>query len=67
MSGRVFVRFVVETDGTITGTEVLRGIGGGCDEEALRVVSAMPKWTPAMKDGKAVRVQYTVPFTFTLK
>ena len=67
VSGRVFVRFVVETDGTITGTEVLRGIGGGCDEEALRVVSAMPKWTPAMKDGKAVRVQYTVPFTFTLK
>ena len=64
--GRVMVRFVVEADGTITGTEVVRGIGGECDSEALRVINAMPKWTPAMKDGKAVRVQYTVPIIFKL-
>ena len=64
--GRVYVRFVVEADGSITGTEVVRGIGGECDTEALRVIKAMPKWTPGMKDGKAVRVQYTVPINFKL-
>lgn len=64
--GRVFVRFVVEADGSITGTEVVRGIGGECDAEALRVINAMPKWTPGMKGGKPVRVQYTVPINFKL-
>ena len=65
--GRVMVRFVVEADGSVTDAEVVRGIGGECDAEALRVINAMPKWEPAMKDGKAVRVRYTVPINFKLQ
>ena len=67
ISGRVFVRFVVEKDGSIADAEVLRGIGGGCDEEALRVVEAMPKWKPGMQSGKPVRVQFNLPIVFQLQ
>ncbi len=66
ISGRVLVRFVVETDGSITNVEVLQGIGGGCDEEAVRVVKMMPKWFPAEKDGEKVRVMFTLPINFLL-
>ena len=65
--GRVFVRFVVEPDGSVADAEVLRGIGSGCDEEALRVVNAMPKWKPGRVNGNPVRVQYTLPITFKLQ
>jgi len=67
IQGRVFVTFVVEKDGSITDVRVLRGIGGGCDEEAVRVVKSMPKWTPGKQRGKAVRVQYNLPIKFTLQ
>ena len=67
IQGRVFVTFVVECDGSITDAQVLRGIGGGCDEEALRVVNAMPKWTPGKKEGEVVRVQYNLPVIFKLQ
>ncbi len=67
IQGRVFVTFVVEKDGSITNVEVLRGIGGGCDEEAIRVVKLMPKWKPGTQRGKPVRVQYNLPLKFTLK
>ena len=67
IQGRVFVRFVIEADGSVTSAQVLRGIGGGCDEEALRVVEAMPKWTPGMQQGKPVRVQFNLPITFKLQ
>jgi protein TonB len=67
IQGRVFVTFVVERDGTVTDVRVLRGIGGGCDEEAIRVVKNMPKWTPGKQRGKAVRVQYNLPVKFTLQ
>ena len=66
VQGKVLVSFVVETDGSITDVKVIRGIGSGCDEEAVRVVKAMPKWQPAMKDGKAVAMQMHIPFSFTL-
>ena len=66
VQGMVFVRFVVEADGSISNAEVLRGIGGGCDEEALRVVNAMPKWQPGKMQDKPVRVQFNLPITFTL-
>jgi len=46
---------------------VLRGIGGGCDEEAMRVVKNMPKWKPGKQRGKAVRVSYMLPVNFQLK
>ena len=64
--GRVFIGFIVEPDGSLSDFKVLRGIGFGCDEEALRVVKSMPKWQPGMHRGKAVRVQYLVPVNFKL-
>jgi periplasmic protein TonB len=67
IQGRVFVTFVVERDGRVTDVRVLRGIGGGCDEEAIRVVQGMPKWTPGKQRGKSVRVQYNLPVKFTLQ
>lgn len=67
IQGRVFVTFVVERDGRVTDVRVLRGIGGGCDEEAIRVVEGMPKWTPGKQRGKSVRVQYNLPVKFTLQ
>lgn len=67
ISGRVMVGFVVEKDGSISDVKVVKGIGGGCDEEAVRVVNAMPKWKPGMDKGKPVRVSYIMPFTFKLQ
>lgn len=67
ISGRVYVTFVVERDGSITGARVLRDIGGGCGAEAIRVVKAMPKWTPGKQRGKPVRVQYNLPVAFILQ
>ena len=66
IDGRVFVSFVVEKDGSIGEVKVMRGIGGGCDEEAARVISAMPKWEPGKQKGKPVRVSYMMPITFKL-
>ncbi len=63
----VFVTFVVEKDGSVVDAKVLRGIGGGCDEEALRVVRNMPKWNPGEQRGKKVKVQYNLPVRFTLR
>ncbi len=67
IQGRVYVTFVVEKDGSITGAKVLRSIGGGCDEEALRVVNAMPKWEPGKLQGTPVRVQFNLPIVFKLQ
>ncbi len=67
IQGKVYVTFVVERDGSITDVQVLRGIGGGCDEEAIRVVQSMPKWNPGKQRGKPVRVQYNLPVRFTLQ
>ncbi len=67
IQGRVFVNFVVERDGSVTNVRVLRGIGGGCDEEAIRVVEAMPNWTPGRQRGQAVRVSFNLPVRFTLQ
>ena len=66
INGRVFINFVVEKDGSVTNVQVMKGIGGGCDDEAVRVVKAMPKWKPGMQDGKPVRVSYILPVTFKL-
>lgn len=64
ISGMVFVTFVVRPDGSITDAKVLRGIGGGCDEEAWRVVKSMPNWKPGTQRGVAVPVQYNLPVRF---
>lgn len=67
IQGKVYVKFVVEKDGSITDAKVLRSIGGGCDEEALRVVKAMPKWEPGKMQGTPVRVQFNLPIVFKLQ
>jgi protein TonB len=67
ISGTVIVNFVVDRDGRITRIKVVRGIGGGCDEEAVRVLGKMPVWSPGKQGGKAVLVSYTVPFKFILQ
>ena len=67
ITGRVYVTFVVEKDGSVTNVRVLRDIGGGCGAEAVRIVKAMPKWTPGKQRGKAVRVQYNLPVNFSLR
>jgi periplasmic protein TonB len=66
ISGTVYVTFVVEKDGSITNVQLLRGIGGGCDEEALRVVKNMPTWTPGKQRNVPVRVQFNFGVKFTL-
>ena len=67
IQGRVFVTFVIEKDGRVSDVRVLRGIGGGCDEEAIRVVQNMPRWTAGKQRGKSVRVQFNLPIKFTLQ
>jgi len=67
VSGRVFMSFVVNVDGSIQDVAVLKGLGFGCDEEAIRVVKAMPKWKPGKQSGRAVRVKYNLPINFQLE
>lgn len=67
IQGKVFLSFVVEKDGAVTDVEILRGIGGGCDEEAVRVVQQMPNWTPGRQRNIPVRVRFTLPVKFTLQ
>jgi TonB family protein len=71
VEGSVVLRFIVETDGTISNLELVKDIGSGCGEEALRVVGAMNeigvRWSPGKKDGKPVRVQQALPIKFKLE
>jgi TonB family protein len=66
IDGTVYVGFIVNEDGSISNVTVKRGIGGGCDQEAMRVVSEMPDWKPGKQGGKNVRVAYTLPIKFQL-
>lgn len=66
VEGLVLLQFVVEKDGSVSNAEVTRGIGYGCDEEALRVIRAMPAWKPGQQSGKPVRVRYSLPMRFKL-
>jgi len=66
IQGTVFVSFLVSEKGKVTNGKVLRGIGSGCDEEALRVVMAMPDWNPGKNGEKPVKVNITLPIKFTL-
>ena len=66
IQGRVFVQVIVEPDGSISNAKVIRGIGYGCDEEAVRVVESLPTFDAGKKKGKAVRVSYTIPVAFEL-
>lgn len=64
--GRVIVSFVVDKDGSITETKVVRSVDPALDQEALRLVNSMPKWKPGTAEGKPVRVRYSIPFNFSL-
>lgn len=66
IQGRVFVSFVIEKDGSVSNIKLLRDIGGGCGEEAVRVVAAMPRWKPGRQHGRRVRTQYNLPINFNL-
>lgn len=67
IQGRVYINFVVEPDGSVSNVTVMRGIGGGCDEEAVRIVNMMPKWNPGKQRGIVVRCSFTVPIVFRLQ
>ena len=64
IEGRVVVAFVIDTDGSITKPEVVRGVHPLLDAEALRVVKLMPKWEPGSENGTPVKVRYNLPITF---
>ena len=67
LEGKVIVKFYVDTDGTVREPVVLKdGVGGGCADEAIRVIKKMPKWTPGTQRGKPVKVYYTLPVSFKL-
>jgi protein TonB len=67
IQGRVYLSFVIEKNGSVSTIEILRGIGGGCDEEAIRVVEKMPNWNPGKQNGRPVRVIYNLPVRFSLR
>lgn len=67
VQGRVVVSLVVETDGSISNVEVVRSVSPELDQEAIRVVSNMPKWIPGKQNGKPIRVRYNVPVSFRLQ
>lgn len=66
IEGKVYIQFVVDKDGSLTEVEAVKKIGGGCDEEAVRVVQAAPKWSPPMQRGKPVKQRIIMPITFSL-
>ena len=66
IEGRVFVQFVVDKDGTLTEIKAVKGIGAGCDEEAVRVLKSAPKWKPGKQRGRPVKVRMILPITFKL-
>lgn len=66
LSGKVFISFIIEKDGTLTDIKVERGAGNGFDEEALRVLKKAKAWKPGTQNGRPVRVRYTIPISFTI-
>lgn len=67
VEGMVVVEYIIEKDGSISNAKVVRGIGAGCDEEALRVVNAMPNWIAGKQRGQAVAVRFNLPIRFKLE
>ena len=66
IQGKVFVAFVVNSDGSISETQIVRGIDPSCDKEALRLINNMPRWIPGQSDRKKVRTRYTLPIVFRI-
>lgn len=66
IEGKVFVEFVIEKDGSITDVKAIKGIGGGCDQEAERILASAPKWKPGKQRGKPVRQKMVLPINFKI-
>jgi len=66
VEGKVFIEFTIDETGTVKDSRVMKGMGFGCDEEAMRIMSIMPKWTPAKQNGKPVAMSYHLPIGFEL-
>ena len=66
IEGKVFVQFIVDKDGSITEVQAIKGIGAGCDEEAIRVLKNAPKWNPGKQRGRPVKVRMILPIIFKL-
>jgi protein TonB len=64
--GKVYIEFIVQTDGTLSEFKMLKGIGHGCDEEALRVMASLPKWEPGRHQGQVVKQRIVMPVAFKL-
>ena len=67
IEGRIIVGFVIECDGSVSQAKIIRSVDPLLDDEAIRVVMGMPKWTPGRQNGKNVRVKYNVPVNFRLQ
>lgn len=67
IEGKVYLSFLIDEYGKVSNVEKKRGIGGGCDEEAIRVVKNMPRWNPGKQGGRPVKVQFNLPIEFSLK
>lgn len=67
IQGRVYINFIISKTGKVMYPYVVRGIGGDCDKEALRVIRQMPNWKPGKEQGKAVLVRYNLPVKFTMQ
>ena len=67
IQGTTYISFVIEKDGSISNIKWLRGIGAGCEEESMRVISMMPKWSPGTQRGKEVRCRFILPVKYTLE
>ncbi len=66
IEGEVMIGFLIDVEGYISDIKIIKGIGYGCDEEAMRVVKEMPQWEPARIKGKAIKVAYRLPVVFEL-
>lgn len=66
LQGKVFISFVVEKDGSVSNVSIIKGIGGGCDEEAVRVIKKSPRWKPGRQNNQNVRVRYQMPLSFAI-
>ena len=67
LQGKVYINFVINTDGFVSDARVVRGVDASLDKEALRVVNSLPKWKPGKQSGRAVRVSFNVPISFVLQ
>jgi len=66
VEGKVFIEFVVQTDGSITDVKTINGIGAGCDQEAIKVIQSSPNWTPGKNKGVVVKQRVVLPISFSL-